>query len=170
MSSWRSWGSVLLVGSFALLAACSSNSDPKVDLTKAKPGLEQKIQKDWFPSLEVGAVTCPSEEVPRSKGKLTGCTVVVEGETVRFKVIQTNGQGGVAPLRFEAILSTDKAEEFIMTKIADVATVDCGTAAYFVREPGKQFNCAVTATNGRASEVYFRVLDPKGNIRFVRNT
>jgi len=170
MSSWRTWGSALLVGSFVLLAACSASSDPKVDLAKAETGLEKKIQKDWFPSLDVGAVTCPSKELARSKGKVSPCTVVVEGETVRFKVVQTNGQGGIAPLRFEAILSTDKAEDFIMRKIADVATVDCGTAPYFVREPGKQFNCAVTATNGRASDVYFRVLDPEGNIRFVRNT
>ena len=73
-------------------------------------------------------------------------------------------------MRYEAILSTDKAEQFIKTHVADVATVDCGTAPYFVRKPGKQFHCAVTATNGRQSEIYFRVVDPQGNIKFVRNT
>jgi hypothetical protein len=170
MSSWRTWGSVLAVGGLVLLAACSSPSDPKVDLTKAEPGLEQTIQKKWFPSLDVGAVSCPTKALARSKGKVSECTVLVENEPVRFKVIQTNGQGGIAPLRFEAILSTEKAEDFIMRRIKDVATVDCGTAAYFVRAPGKEFDCAVTATNGRPSVVYFRVVDSKGNIRFVRNT
>jgi hypothetical protein len=80
------------------------------------------------------------------------------------------GTGGIAPMRFEAILSTRKAEQFIKTNVADVATVDCGTAVDFVREPGEQFHCAVTATNGRQAEIYFRLLDPEGNIKFVRNT
>lgn len=170
MSPWRTWGSALLVGSLVLLAACSSNSDPNVDLTKAEPGLEKVIRKEWFPSLEVGAVTCPTKKLARSKGKVSTCTVVVENEPVRFKVIQTNGQGGIAPLRFEAILSTAKAEEFISGNVRDLATVSCGDEPYFVRAPGKEFSCDVTANNGRQAEVFYEVVDPKGNIRFVRNT
>lgn len=170
MSSLRTWGSALVIGSLVFLTACLSTSDPKVDLTKAEPGLEREIQKEWFPSLDVGTVTCPSKELERSKGTVSRCTVVVEGEPVQFKVVQTNGQGGIAPTRFEAILSTAKAEQYIADTVADVAAVDCGADPYFVRAPGKQFDCAVTATNGREAEIYFRVLDPKGNIRFVRNT
>jgi hypothetical protein len=170
MRPWRACGSALLVGSLVFLASCSSNPDPKVDLTKAEPGLVKVIKKDWFPTLDVGAVTCPTKKIARSKGKVSRCTVDVETLPVEFKVIQTNAQGGIAPLRDEAILSTAKAEAFIKAKVADVATVDCGTAPYFVRKPGKQFNCAVTATNGRTAQIYFRVVDPKGNIKFVRNT
>jgi hypothetical protein len=170
VSTCRAWGSALLVGSFVLLASCSSNAEPTVDLTKAEPGLAKVIKKDWFPTLDVGAVTCPTKEIARSKGKRSSCTVTVQNEPVQFKVIQTNAQGGIAPLRFEAILSTQKAEEFITREVADVARVDCGAARYFVRAPGKQFHCAVTATNGREAEIYFRVVDPKGNIKFVRNT
>jgi hypothetical protein len=170
MSTWRARGSVLLVGGLVLLAACSSPSDPTVNLSKAEPGLQKVIKTKWFPSLDVGAVTCPTTKIARSKGKVSTCTVMVEKEPVQFRVVQTNGQGGIAPLRYEAILSTTRAEAFIAKKIPDVATVNCGTAAYFVRKPGRQFHCAVTATNGRPAQVYFRVDDPKGNITFVRNT
>jgi len=170
MSTLRVRGSLLLAGALVLLAACSSPSNPTVDLSKAESGLQKVIEKNWFPSLDVGAVQCPTKKVPRSKGKVSTCTVTVQNEPVRFRVVQTNAQGGIAPVRYEAILSTAKAEAFIKTKVKDVATVDCGNAPYFVRAPGKQFHCAVTATNGRNAEIYFRVVDPKGNIRFVRNT
>ena len=113
---------------------------------------------------------CPTKKLARQKGKVSTCTVAVQQVPVRFRVVQTNGQGGIVPVRYEAILSTTKAEAFIKAKVKDVATVDCGTAPYFVRAPGTQFHCAVTATNGRDAEIYFKVVDPKGNIKFVRNT
>ena len=169
MRPWRTWGTALVVG-LVVVAGCSSAHDPKVDLTKAEPGLRKIIETKWFPSLDVSAVTCPTKEIPRSKGRISTCTATVQHLPVQFKVIQTNIQGGISPQRYEAILSTAKAEQFIMRKVADVATVDCGTARYFVRAPGKQFHCAVVATNGRHAEIYFRVVDPLGNIKFVRNT
>jgi len=170
MSGWRVWGSALLVGTFLFLASCSSNADPKVNLSKAEPGLQKVIDTKWFPTLDVGAVRCPSKAIARSKGKVSRCTVIIQDLPVAFKVVQTNGQGGIAPVRYEAILSTEKAEQFIATRVSDVAAVDCGGTPYFVRAPGKQFDCAVTATNGREARIYFRVVDPKGNIKFVRNT
>jgi hypothetical protein len=169
MSTWRALGSVLLAASLLFLASCSS-SDPTVNLTKAEPDLEKLIQKKWFPTLEVGDVACPTKEVARSKGKVSTCTVVVENEPVEFRVIQTNAQGGVAPQRYEAILSTEKAEGFVRQEYSDIATVSCGDEAYFVRKPGTEFRCDVTANNGRDAEVIIEVVDPKGNVKRIGNT
>lgn len=159
---------VAVVAALAVLAGCSG--DRKVDLTKAEPGLRKVIADKWFPSLDVGAVTCPAKAVAREKGKVSECTVEVEKVPVKFKVVQTNDGGGIVPGRFEAILATAKAEDFIRRTVRDLATVDCGTAPYFVRAPGAQFSCDVTATNGRQAKIYYEVTDPKGNIKFVRNT
>jgi hypothetical protein len=170
MSAWRAWGSALLAGSLLLLAACSSPSDPTVDLTKAESSLQKFIKKQWFPSLDVGTVKCPTKKIPRSKGKVSTCTVKVENEPVEFRVVQTNGQGGIAPVRYEAILSTAKAEGIVRRRYGDIATVSCGDGPYFVRKPGTEFHCDVTATNGRQAQVFYRVLDPKGNPKWLRNT
>ncbi len=170
MSTWRARGSVLVVGCILLVAACSSPSNPTVDLAKAESGLQKVIKKQWFPSLDVGAVRCPTKKIPRSKGKVSTCTVTVAKMPVEFRVVQTNGQGGIVPRPYEAILSKAKAEAFIRTNVRDLATVSCGTTKYFVRKPGTQFSCDVIATNGRQAKVFYRVVDPAGNIKFARNT
>lgn len=170
MTAWRARGSALLVVNVLLLVACSSASDPTVNLTKAEPALRKRIEQQWFPTLDVGAVTCPTKAIARSKGKVSTCTVAVEKQPVAFRVVQTNGQGGIAPVRYEAILSTEKAEAFVRARYNDIATISCGDTPYFVRKPGEQFRCDVTALNGRQAQVVIKVLDPKGNVKVLRNT
>ncbi len=154
-----------------LLAACSSAPSPKVNLSKAEPGLQKVIEKNWFPTLNVGAVKCPTTKVRAQKGKVSTCTVRSRTSRSEFRVVQTNEQGGIAPVRYEAILSTAKAETFIRTQ--------CGRRRDGRLRHTRRTSCARPGSSSTArsprptvadAEIYFRVVDPKGNIKFVRNT
>jgi hypothetical protein len=162
-------GAALGLALAVVLAACGGESAPQLELGAAEPDLQEKIEEEWFPDLDVGAVRCPNT-VEKGEGFRSQCTVMVEGKRVTFRVRQTNERGGIQPERYEAILSKTKAEQFVREKYDDVAEVNCGDDEYFVERPGARFRCQVTATNGREAEVIIRVQNPFGDIKWLGNT
>ncbi len=168
-TTWRRAVAAVVGLCVVALASCSGSSNPsEVRLSKAEPGLQRAIAKEWFPTLTVGAVKCPNA-VTVQQGKTTDCTVTVEGQELGFRVVQTNRKGGVAPARYDALLSTAKTEEAIRRKYIDVVSVSCADTPYFVQAPGKEFGCDVTAQNGRKAQVIM-VVNSLGDFRFIRNT
>ncbi|HZJ28215.1 MAG TPA: DUF4333 domain-containing protein [Acidimicrobiia bacterium] len=162
---------VVAVFAAGVLAGCGGGKAPQVSLDDVEEDLQELIaqREDWYPARMVGAVDCP-QTAERSEGTTADCTVQVEGLPVTFRVVQTNDRGGIEAERRQAFLSTEKADAFVRGEFDDIVTVDCGDSEFFVRRPGTEFSCKVTATDGTDAEVFIEVLDAFGNIKVVRHT
>ncbi len=131
-----------------------STNDRTVDTREVEQQLIE-AQRGASPDLDVGEAVCPPE-VDATIGTIFECVVTVDGVeapyAVRLTGIDENDERGRFDLRpAEAIIGTEKVEEFLAGQLDDAAAnavVDCGRARLRILDAGATFDCTVTDASG----------------------
>lgn len=143
---------LLVVGLLVSTTACNSVKP------KLQPGpIEQAIvdgTSSKFPKAKLGAVRCPSGRVQKA-GDTFLCTMVIDGQTVHFRVRQTDGHGSVdSPTLVERFVLRREVESAVANDVRSRdlldATVRCSAGvAIFVTAP-RLVRCSATYAKGVA--------------------
>lgn len=164
---------VVLVGALALvLSACGGGSDDSevLNLDKAKQEILRLSESAFSSQFRVGAVRCPSE-VPQKKGLTFFCTVDIENEPLRVNIEQTDDAGNVKILQAQAVLVTQKMEEFVGSYLNKQgktgSTVDCGDVLVHIETPGRQLKCSITYADGTKGVATLGVKDTTGTTPLI---
>lgn len=120
--------------------------------------------------VPLGAVDCPDSAEPRAGVTFT-CTAVVDGQTLRFAVTQTDDTGNVT-YRRSGWAFTVKAEELLVTAAAKnfPATKWAATCAdgrrVLVGGPGTTFPCTLTVAGdpGRTEQHTVTITNETGDL------
>ena len=146
------------------LAACGSSDE--IDIGKAERVIRDGVSTQLGVPVEV--VRCP-EKVKRAKGNDFSCTATIGTESLRIKVVQTDGKGNVRYSNDQAVIDLRKARDEIAGSIKQqtgiAVSVDCGERHYEVHDPKDTFECK--ASDGTVQRtVRITVKDTQGNIDF----
>jgi hypothetical protein len=148
-----------------LVAGCSTTA--VLDLAKLEREILDRL-RDAFPDADLGEVDCPSE-VKVEQGDTFRCTVEIDGQTLPFRVRQTDADGNVEFEPTKATIDLRLAERRIGELLADRAsgelTVDCGRRSVLVADPGDTFDCEATDDSGSVT-VTGTVTNIEGEVDF----
>ena len=164
-------GGRVLVGVLALgLAACGASED-RLNLGKAEIEIRQLAERVYGAEATVDNVRCPSS-VPIQKDLSFICTVDIDGVPLRVSLLQTNEKGNVKFDQEQAVIFTQKLEDFVTSYAAEHGTpageVSCGTENVMTRAPGKELTCTVAFADGQPGVATLVVNDTSGKVGLTR--
>jgi hypothetical protein len=148
------------------LGACSASvsvgTGNQLDTDKAEESIRNLLE-----GTPVQSVSCPNRDM--KEGDVFECTAEVDGQAVRVKVTQKDGEGNVHLDRLDAILDVQRANGLVESRVLEstgsAVKADCGSQQYLVREPGSEVQCQITPTAGGASsQVILQVEDVEGTV------
>ncbi len=154
----------------ALLAAAvvssGCNTTRELDTAKGEQQIRQYVESNY--QSQAQDAQCP--ERPAKKDDVFECTARFDGQTLRFRVIQDDDEGGVTIQPAQAVVDTQKAEEDIVRALKQQAgvdaTVDCGSQRLLVKDPGATFDCQAADSKRATRRVVVTVKDTEGNVDY----
>jgi hypothetical protein len=153
----------------AVLTACSvsvSTGGDQLDVEEGEQLFKRQLEERTGAAVE--RVDCPERKI--KKGDTFTCTAIVEGQSLRLAVTQTDDEGTVDGQPEQALLSVEKATTAIESSIREqtgiAAQVDCGDKAVLVKDVGATFDCTARAPDGSTRRVAVTVKDLEGNVDF----
>jgi hypothetical protein len=156
-----------LVGALTFaLGACGGSDTETLDVRKAGQEILRLSAEVYGSDFKVSNVRCPSR-VPQEKGLTFFCTVEIEGQKLRVDLRQTDTKGGVRIHQAQAVLVTQKMNDFVASYLSGKGTparkVNCGDKPIVIGTPGHKVKCTVTYTDGGKAVATLGVKDTTGN-------
>jgi hypothetical protein len=150
-----------------VVTACGGSGPQDLDLARARSEVRGLVERAYGSEVDIGKATCP-EKVVEEKGDTFTCTVSVEGQDLAVGLRQKDDDGNVDMRVLEAVISNEKAGEFVagyaQRRGTPAASVTCGTGPVSVRLPGERITCAVTFASGGEGTARLQVANVQGKI------
>jgi hypothetical protein len=167
-------GLALLIGSAVVaLAGCSNDpgaSTGNLDTVQAVRAIDQRVREFYGGNAAVGPAECP-KNVPFQKNLLFVCTIEIGDSLLVYRVLQTDGRGGVQVEPAQAVFSTNRIEAFVAAAARktgrSVEDVACGGRSVTVRAPGTKVFCTVEYGSGPADAATLLVRDINGKLSLL---
>ncbi len=144
------WGLLIALVACVAFAACSS-LEPRLDGTKIARAITQSARTQFASAhATIGAARCPADRAQR-KGDRFDCHVTIDGQEVRYTVVQIDGHGTVRPtLAAHYVLLapiTDQTRADLRSQGLDDVEVACGRANVWFVQPPAKLQCKITLPN-----------------------
>jgi hypothetical protein len=148
-------------------AGCGGSGAEDLDLARARAGVRGYVERFYGGEVDIGKATCP-ERVVVEEGDTFTCTVSIEGQDFAVGLRQKDDDGNVEMKLLEAVISNEKAAEFVAgyaeRRGTPAASVTCGSGPVSVRLPGERITCAVTFASGGEGTARLQVANVLGKI------
>ena len=157
--------SLAAAAALTVLGACSVSTTKKLDTAEGQELIRTYLRGKV--DGPIGEVRCDETEVTR--GAVSGCTALVDGQQLRLNITQDDDEGNVTIVPVQAILDVKQAVALVEQEASkakkSTMKADCGTQRYLVRDPGTTFDCQVATTSGRSKgRVVVTVKDVEGSV------
>lgn len=141
---------LLVVGLLSGAVACS-RLQPKLQVAAIEKAIVE-ASSSQFPTARLGPAKCPSGRVQKAGDTFT-CTLVVDGQTVHFRVRQTDGHGAVdAPVLVERFVLRREVESAVADEVRSRdlldATVRCTAGVAVFVTTAQVVRCTATYDKG----------------------
>ena len=158
--------SVALIGTAALLGACSSS----IDAAKVESAISEGLAEQT--GLIVDNVTCPESE-PIEADASFDCQVALGDQTFSAVVVQDDNEGNIrwnaqeGLQSLKGLIDNESLEAQITEGVLQQANIevqtDCGPL-FRVARAGESFTCTAVDLQNNEQEVTVNVKDDNGNV------